>query len=100
MTQSALPLSALLLAASCETTGGQCYNALPRLPAGVCPTCPARPHPDTPLPLAADVNNVNSALSKFPELAGLGIDDLNKRVGTPGAVPDEVATAVRNNGGG
>lgn len=45
------------------------------------------------------VNNVNAALDKFPELSSLGIVDLNRAVGTD-AVPAEVATAVRNNGGG
>jgi hypothetical protein len=43
------------------------------------------------------VNNVNAALSKFPELAGLGIEDLNAKVGTA-EVPADIATAVRNNG--
>lgn len=45
------------------------------------------------------VNNVNAALSKFPELAGLGIEDLNTKVGTA-EVPADIATVVRNNGGG
>jgi Fe-Mn family superoxide dismutase len=45
------------------------------------------------------VNNVNAALDKFPELKDLGLVDLNKAVGTS-AVPADVATAVRNNGGG
>ena len=45
------------------------------------------------------VNNINGALEKFPELASLGIVDLNKAVGTD-KVPKEVATVVRNNGGG
>ena len=44
------------------------------------------------------MNNVNAALSKFPELAGLGIEDLNAKVGTA-EVPADIATAVRNNGG-
>ncbi|GBF96385.1 manganese superoxide dismutase [Raphidocelis subcapitata] len=47
----------------------------------------------------AYVTNVNAALDKFPELKGLGLVDLNKAVGTA-AVPADVATAVRNNGGG
>jgi Fe-Mn family superoxide dismutase len=42
---------------------------------------------------------VNAALEKFPELAGLGLVDLNKAIGTE-KVPKEIATAVRNNGGG
>ena len=45
------------------------------------------------------VNNLNAALEKAPELAGLDLLALNKAVGT-GKVPDSVATAVRNNGGG
>ncbi|KAG1666052.1 hypothetical protein FOA52_006926 [Chlamydomonas sp. UWO 241] len=45
------------------------------------------------------VTNVNGALAKFPELASLGIADLNKMVGTE-KVPAEVATMVRNSGGG
>lgn len=47
----------------------------------------------------AYVTNVNAALDKFPELKGLGIVDLNKAIGSD-KVPAEVATAVRNNGGG
>ena len=45
------------------------------------------------------VNNVNAALDKFPELKDLGLVDLNKAVGSA-KVPADVATAVRNNGGG
>lgn len=45
------------------------------------------------------VNNVNAALDKFPELKDLGITDLNAKIGTS-AIPDEIATVVRNNGGG
>jgi Fe-Mn family superoxide dismutase len=48
---------------------------------------------------AAYVNNVNAALDKFPELKSLGIVDLNKAVGA-GSIPSDIATAVRNNGGG
>ncbi|KAK9829030.1 hypothetical protein WJX72_003498 [[Myrmecia] bisecta] len=48
---------------------------------------------------AAYVNNVNAALQKFPELSSLGIVDLNESVGTS-KVPTDIATAVRNNGGG
>lgn len=47
----------------------------------------------------AYVTNVNGALDKFPELAGLGLVDLNKAVGSD-KIPAEVATVVRNNGGG
>jgi len=45
------------------------------------------------------ITNVNNALEKFPELASLGIVDLNKAVGTD-KIPKELATVVRNNGGG
>lgn len=45
------------------------------------------------------VNNLNAALDKAPELAGLDLLALNKAVGT-GKVPESIATAVRNNGGG
>eukprot|EP00890_Picochlorum_soloecismus_P003520 jgi/Picsp_1/4169/NSC_01678-R1_superoxide mn len=45
------------------------------------------------------VNNVNNALEKFPEMKDLGLVDLNKSIAT-GAVPADIATAVRNNGGG
>lgn len=45
------------------------------------------------------MNNANSALSKYPELAGLGIQDLNRAVGAH-KVPADIATTVRNNGGG
>lgn len=45
------------------------------------------------------MNNVNAALDKFPELKDLGITDLNAKIGTS-AIPDEIATVVRNNGGG
>jgi Fe-Mn family superoxide dismutase len=45
------------------------------------------------------VNNLNAALDKFPEFKGLGIVDLNKNVGTE-KLPAEIATVVRNNGGG
>ncbi len=40
------------------------------------------------------VTNVNNALQKFPELSGLGIEDLNGAVGTS-KIPSEIATAVR-----
>jgi Fe-Mn family superoxide dismutase len=45
------------------------------------------------------VSNVNAALSKFPEFEGLGIEEVNKRAGTS-QLPNEIATTVRNNGGG
>lgn len=45
------------------------------------------------------VNNVKGALDKFPELKDLGLVDLNKSVGTS-KVPSEIATVIRNNGGG
>jgi Fe-Mn family superoxide dismutase len=46
---------------------------------------------------AAYVNNLNAALEKHPELAGKSVDDLVKGINT---VPEDIRTAVRNNGGG
>jgi Fe-Mn family superoxide dismutase len=45
------------------------------------------------------VNNLNAALDKFPEFRDLGLVEINKAVGSD-KVPTEIATAVRNNGGG
>lgn len=45
------------------------------------------------------MNNLNAALDKFPELKGLGLVDINARTGTS-EIPSDIATAVRNNGGG
>lgn len=42
-------------------------------------------------------NNLNAALEKFPELAGKSIEEL---VSDLNAVPENIRTAVRNNGGG
>jgi len=46
---------------------------------------------------AAYVNNLNAALEKHPELANKSVDDLVKGINT---VPEDIRTAVRNNGGG
>jgi Fe-Mn family superoxide dismutase len=46
---------------------------------------------------AAYVNNLNAALDKHAELHGKSLDDL---LGKIGAVPEDIRTAVRNNGGG
>jgi Fe-Mn family superoxide dismutase len=46
---------------------------------------------------AAYVNNLNAALEKHPELAGKSVDDLVKGINS---VPEDIRTAVRNNGGG
>src|SRR5260370_13651757 len=46
---------------------------------------------------AAYVTNLNSALANNPELANLGVDDLMRRINE---VPENIRTAVRNNGGG
>jgi Fe-Mn family superoxide dismutase len=46
---------------------------------------------------AAYVNNLNAALEKHPELQGKSVEDLVKNLTT---VPDDIRTAVRNNGGG
>jgi Fe-Mn family superoxide dismutase len=45
----------------------------------------------------AYVNNLNSALDKHPELHKQPLDEL---LGNINAVPDDIRTAVRNNGGG
>jgi Fe-Mn family superoxide dismutase len=46
---------------------------------------------------AAYVNNLNAALEKHPELQSKSVEDLIKGIGT---VPEDIRTAVRNNGGG
>ena len=46
---------------------------------------------------AAYVNNLNAALEKAPELQQKSCDDLVRGINT---VPEEIRTAVRNNGGG
>jgi Fe-Mn family superoxide dismutase len=46
---------------------------------------------------AAYVNNLNAALEKHPDLAGKSAEDLIKNLS---AVPEDIRTAVRNNGGG
>ncbi len=46
---------------------------------------------------AAYVNNLNAALEKYPELQTKSLADL---LGNLAAVPDDIRTAVRNNGGG
>jgi Fe-Mn family superoxide dismutase len=46
---------------------------------------------------AAYVNNLNAALEKHPDLAGKSAEDLIKHLST---VPEDIRTAVRNNGGG
>ena len=43
------------------------------------------------------VTNLNAALDKHPELHGKSIDELCRGVAT---VPEDIRTAVRNNGGG
>ena len=45
----------------------------------------------------AYVNNLNAALEKHPELASKSAEDLIKNLN---AVPEDIRTAVRNNGGG
>jgi Fe-Mn family superoxide dismutase len=45
----------------------------------------------------AYINNVNKALEKYPELGNKPIDDLMRSLAS---VPEDVRTAVRNNGGG
>ncbi len=46
---------------------------------------------------AAYVNNLNAALEKHPEIQGWSIEDL---LGKIAQVPEDIRTAVRNNGGG
>jgi superoxide dismutase, Fe-Mn family len=46
---------------------------------------------------AAYVTNLNAALDKHPELQQKSIEDLLKGINT---VPEDIRTAVRNNGGG
>src|SRR5262245_43427854 len=46
---------------------------------------------------AAYVNNLNAAVEKHPQLAGKSAEDLIKDLN---AVPEDIRTAVRNNGGG
>lgn len=43
------------------------------------------------------LNNLNAALEKHPELASKSIEDLLKTLDT---IPEDIRTAVRNNGGG
>jgi superoxide dismutase, Fe-Mn family len=43
------------------------------------------------------VNNVNQALEKYPDLANKSIEDL---ISNLSGVPEDIRTAVRNNGGG
>jgi Fe-Mn family superoxide dismutase len=45
----------------------------------------------------AYVNNLNAALEKHPELQNRSVDDLLKSINS---VPEDIRTAVRNNGGG
>src|SRR5687767_502362 len=45
----------------------------------------------------AYVTNLNAALEKHPELASKSVEDLLRDINT---VPEDIRTAVRNNGGG
>jgi Fe-Mn family superoxide dismutase len=45
----------------------------------------------------AYVSNLNAALEKYPDLAGKSLEDL---VSNPDSIPEDIRTAVRNNGGG
>ena len=45
----------------------------------------------------AYINNLNAALEKHPELQAKSVEDLIKGINT---VPEDIRTAVRNNGGG
>ena len=46
---------------------------------------------------AAYVTNVNNALANHPDLAALSVEEL---IGNLSRVPEDIRTAVRNNGGG
>jgi Fe-Mn family superoxide dismutase len=46
---------------------------------------------------AAYVTNLNGAIDKHPALQGKSVDDLVKTINT---MPEDIRTAVRNNGGG
>lgn len=46
---------------------------------------------------AAYVNNLNAALAKYPELAAKSLAEL---ISDPTTLPEDIQTAVRNNGGG
>src|SRR6478672_4590852 len=46
---------------------------------------------------AAYVTNLNAALESQPQLASLSVEDLMRRITE---VPENIRTAVRNNGGG
>ena len=46
---------------------------------------------------AAYVNNLNAALEKHPELQSKSVEDLLRGINS---VPDDIRTAVKNNGGG
>jgi Fe-Mn family superoxide dismutase len=46
---------------------------------------------------AAYVNNLNAALEKHPELSGKSLEEL---AGNLAAIPEDIRTVVRNNGGG
>ncbi len=46
---------------------------------------------------AGYTNNLNAALEKHPELSGKSIEDLLRDLGS---IPEDIRTAVRNNGGG
>jgi Fe-Mn family superoxide dismutase len=46
---------------------------------------------------AAYVNNLNTALEKHPQLQQKSVEDLLRNINT---VPEDIRTAVRNNGGG
>jgi superoxide dismutase, Fe-Mn family len=45
----------------------------------------------------AYINNVNAAIEKHPELGGKSIEEL---LGDLNAIPEDIRTVVRNNGGG
>jgi Fe-Mn family superoxide dismutase len=101
-TLAALP-AALRLAYASELQGGKPAMAhqLPPLPY---PTNALEPHIDAQTMEihhgrhhAAYVTNLNAALDKHPALKDKSLDDLLRNLS---GVPDDIRTAVRNNGGG
>src|SRR6266545_3579473 len=84
-----------------RAAGGQTRHALPALPYGF---GALEPHIDAQTMQIhhgkhhqAYVNNLNAALEKHPELQSKSLEDLLRGIDQ---VPEDIRTAVRNNGGG
>jgi len=83
------------------TTEKRAKHALPSLPYGF---AALEPHIDAQTMQIhhdkhhqAYVNNLNAALEKHPELQGKTLESLLREIA---AIPEDIRTAVRNNGGG